>query len=200
MRLKNGFTLIELLVVVAIIAVLIAMLLPALQNARESARQVTCQANLKQQGMAWIYYIDENDGWLPPSYVSQTNESWFTRLRFWTGSTKSIFVCPSDTTTRQDVPLSYRANMSIFGCASNYPGPYLRYNTVPDPERRVGFLEGCSSGLWLVYMPQWFSWNLPEAGGIHWRHNGSANILWMDWHVTSSKEIPFWRMWFLEDY
>jgi len=60
-RKSYGFTLIELLVVVAIIAVLVAILLPAVQMAREAARQVTCLSNLRQFGLAHLYYTRDNN-------------------------------------------------------------------------------------------------------------------------------------------
>jgi len=51
--------------VVAIIAILAAMLLPALSQARERARMATCMNNLKQWGVIFMMYIQDNNGYLP---------------------------------------------------------------------------------------------------------------------------------------
>jgi prepilin-type N-terminal cleavage/methylation domain-containing protein/prepilin-type processing-associated H-X9-DG protein len=61
MNKQRGFTLIELLVVIAIIAILMAILMPALKTAREQGKRGVCLNNLKQLGLAWTMYADEND-------------------------------------------------------------------------------------------------------------------------------------------
>jgi prepilin-type N-terminal cleavage/methylation domain-containing protein/prepilin-type processing-associated H-X9-DG protein len=58
----TGFTLIELLVVIAIIAILMAILMPALNRAREQGKRAVCLNNVKQLGLAWVLYADDNGG------------------------------------------------------------------------------------------------------------------------------------------
>src|SRR5579863_6824594 len=61
----RGFTLVELLVVIAIIAVLAAVILAVLARAQEKARATQCLDNLRQWGVAFRMYADDNDDFLP---------------------------------------------------------------------------------------------------------------------------------------
>ena len=58
---RKAFTLIELLVVIAIIAVLLAILLPAINRVKEQGKRAVCLSHLRQLGLAWNMYCDEND-------------------------------------------------------------------------------------------------------------------------------------------
>jgi prepilin-type N-terminal cleavage/methylation domain-containing protein/prepilin-type processing-associated H-X9-DG protein len=62
---RRGLTLIELLAVIAIIGLLIALLIPAVQSARESARRATCQAKIRDIGLACQSYHASNEAFPP---------------------------------------------------------------------------------------------------------------------------------------
>jgi prepilin-type N-terminal cleavage/methylation domain-containing protein/prepilin-type processing-associated H-X9-DG protein len=59
---RAAFTLVELLVVIAIVSLLITILLPSVVKARASARAVMCASNLRQIGMGFQLYANQNGG------------------------------------------------------------------------------------------------------------------------------------------
>ncbi|QOV91457.1 DUF1559 family PulG-like putative transporter [Humisphaera borealis] len=76
---RHGFTLVELLVVIGIIALLISILLPSLAKAREQGNKLKCMNNLRQLGMAFTMYANENKDYYPAAAVWATStreEDW----------------------------------------------------------------------------------------------------------------------------
>lgn len=95
---RAGFTLIELLVVIAIISILAALLSPALSSARNSAKQIACMNNLKQLGLAFAMYLNDNDGRFPTwtlAWNSGANGWDWELARLYLGGKDAVFFCPS---------------------------------------------------------------------------------------------------------
>jgi prepilin-type N-terminal cleavage/methylation domain-containing protein len=120
----SGFTLIELLVVISVIAVLMAILLPALSRARKQARAVTCQANLRQWGVALNLYAQDNEGHLPQyplflirgaAMTGQEKDISGQGDTFVGFHTQGIALCPSATKPTEADPLRPGPNFSSSG-------------------------------------------------------------------------------------
>lgn len=109
----KGFTLVELLVVIAIISILAALLMPTLGKAREQTRSRACMSNLRQIGIAFHLYANDNNGVFPPVVQNYSGSSkvagnpgvpdlpWDWVLLPYLNNSRKIYLCPSDKAIRQ---------------------------------------------------------------------------------------------------
>lgn len=158
MRKLKGFTLIELLVVIAIIALLLSIIMPALRKAKEQARTVACLSNLKQWGVIFEMYIQDNDQKYYKAWTSLSiGHEWIDCTRPYYQDPKICF-CPSATKVIGEVssgiiPLEVDEAWGRFPDDDIRPGyagmagSYGINDWVGDPSR--GFAFGEESWYWV---------------------------------------------------
>lgn len=207
-KMKKGFTLIELLVVVAIIAVLIALLLPSLQRAREQAKQIVCQSNLKELGIMFSFFAQENNDYIPSYCIDCSGKRWYDYLsgletgRDYNSKTK-ITICPSngisDLLMEGEAPnklpltnygLSRMVDEGFYSLKwpsptyAEWGGPY-KFSTIAQPSQKV-LLTELNPALRMFSID---SINARTMGSMVYQqqvaavHNKGTNSLFCDLHV-----------------
>ena len=198
---RKGFTLIELLVVIAVIAILAAMTMSVLASAREKGRAAQCLSNLRQWGVAFRMYADDNSDFLPRrgqgvQTLQQINRptDWFNALPPYfnlpsfqmmisnnilpAAHSQSVFICPTAENPGGTYFLPYGMNMNL--CPWNLTLPTL-YTQVKQPDCVVTLAD--APGPYASTYPS------KQAYGIVARHSGQINLLFLAGEVQS---FPGW--------
>nr|WP_301002564.1 DUF1559 domain-containing protein [Capsulimonas corticalis] len=85
------------------IAILAAILFPVFAKAREKARQTSCLSNMKQLGLGFMQYSQDNDEKNPDgvNWFYPGGNGWAGQLYPYVKS-KQVFLCPSDSTGNKE--------------------------------------------------------------------------------------------------
>ena len=196
-RKLRAFTLIELLVVIAIIGILAALLLPALGRARGKARMAQCTSNLHQLGLAMQMWWDDHDQHFMPltdgPVVPSLSNSWPILLLPYVVNAKNVYHCPDDKYFIWDggsmsaKTESYGYNYwALTGGAVITGVPLSKVTNAGKTVMLSDSTDADATSSQFAYSVSDWGPEQPSAT----RHNGFANVLFVDGHVEPHPVSP----------
>jgi prepilin-type processing-associated H-X9-DG protein len=108
-RSRAGVTFMEIVYALAIIAVVAAIIFPVFQPIRHRPRW-SCQSNLKQLGLAYIQYEQDDDSNFPVG-VNAAGNGWAGQVYPYVGRFASVYQCPDDASEGKFI--SYAENQNL---------------------------------------------------------------------------------------
>jgi len=233
---RNGFTLLELLVVVGIIAfiailVFCARVFMLTQNrTKRPPNEIRCQMNLKQWGLIWEMYTEDNNGYFPERVWV-----WQQEVRRYYVDPK-ICLCPTATkpyneggrapfgawSREDDTGKTISGSLGINQWVLNIQGKQTVARRVPAYLWRTPNVAGAgnipifldctitSATVWPEDTPPEFDgqfWAQGQGGSIDEmrrfcvnRHDGFVNSLFMDWTVRKVGLKELWTLKWQREY
>jgi prepilin-type N-terminal cleavage/methylation domain-containing protein/prepilin-type processing-associated H-X9-DG protein len=186
---RAAFTLIELLVVIGVIALIMGILMPVLGRAKNIAKRTACRSNLRQIGVAFRTYLDDNRDIMPPAcalpwYITDTNDTNYrppiTKFLGPLLQRPKVFICNADTAQKYYLRVggtSYyyngRQEWPFIGWIDGLGGTTIsasRFAQDGVKERNINVMSD-------------FDRVHPRRGELF----GWKNYLYADWHVSDYK-------------
>ncbi|MDR3692742.1 MAG: prepilin-type N-terminal cleavage/methylation domain-containing protein [Fimbriimonas sp.] len=184
---RTGFTLIELLVVIAIIAILAAILFPVFAQAKLAAKKAVDLSNIKQIGLAYFMYSNDNDAYMAQAYLWHSEATgqcagdyyayWPTKLMPYTKSDQ-VFLSPGNI-NKTTIP-------SWWCPADNFANINWQTNTAQMSYNMnsAGEFWGGEWGIVAPFASKYGGWSWNADGGLHW------GLRWWDHDNESVVEQP----------
>lgn len=201
-----AFTLIELLTVIAIIGILAGILIPVVGKVRSTARKATCIANMRNFAIAMNFYTQDNKDTYPDTSSANPAGNWIFELAGWGDKTKPDYlgiryINSSNNTslitisTGRDSLMLCKQNILNSGLTSSSGATTYALCSTVSKKRTTNAAHPTRTALAVesALDSTQKSWELTansSKGMAVNIHGPRSNVVYLDGHVASVKEIP----------